>query len=583
MEASVLRTRLVIGAGVAVLLCVLFLELLAVNVRTSMSWDEGHHLFDGYTVLKYHDYDLNPEVPPAAKVLAALPLLGMQLYEPVQQGRPTQTESYLDGKDFLFRNDANRLLLRGRMMISLLTLAMALLIFLMAREMFGLTAAFLALTFFVFDPNFLAHGALVTTDAAISFLIFATVFAWYRYTKAPSPGRLALVALAAGLALATKFTALFLLPILVLLAAMEAAAGRSWKLLARRCTALAGVFAVAYGILWMSYSFRYAARPRGMAMNSALADYLKEYAKIASPRPLELLARWHVFPEAYIWGLANTKITEFKDVSYLFGIIHPHGTWLYFPAAILIKETVPFLLLMVCALLLAIRLKQYWMRWAVLLLPVVVFLGIAMHSSMNIGVRHILPILPFLYIVGASALAALIVRDRRWVIAAVALLAWQAVTSARSFPGYMAYANELWGGKDRVHLYLSDSNSDWGQQLKSAATYLKERGVKDCWMAYTAAGVTDERYYGVPCRRLPTMVSLFWLRVPMQVPDEIDGPVLISDGELEGLALPPGMPNPYAQFKSLEPVAVLDGGIFVYEGRFNVHQASEMVRMAYGQ
>jgi len=580
MEARVRRGRLLIGAGVAALLCVLFLELLAVNVRTSMSWDEGHHLFDGYTVLKHLDYNLNPEVPPAAKVLAAVPLLSMQLYEPVQQGRPTQTESYLDGKDFLFRNDANNLLLRGRTAISLLTVGLALLIFLMAKEMFGLTAAFLALAFFVFDPNILAHGALVTTDAAISLWIFAAVFAWYRYARAPSIGRLALVALAVGLALATKFTALFLVPILFLLACVESASERNWRILARRGAALTGVFAVAYGILWMSYGFRYAARPHGMAMNPALADYLKEYAKIASPRPFELLARWHIFPEAYIWGLVNTKITEFRDVSYLFGVIHPHGSWLYFPAAILIKETMPFLLLMVCAVVLSFRLREYWLRWAVQLVPVAVFLGIAMHSAMNIGVRHVLPILPFLYILGASALAALMVRDRRWMIAVAVLLVWQAVTSARSFPGYMAYANELWGGPDRVHLYLSDSNSDWGQELKSVSSYLKSRGVTECWMAYTAAGVTDEHYYGVPCRRLPTTVSLFWLRVPMQVPDEIDGPVLISDGELEGLALPPGMPNPYAQFRSLKPAAVLDGGIFVYEGHYNVHQAAEMVRAA---
>jgi hypothetical protein len=225
-------------------------------------------------------------------------------------------------------------------------------------------------------------------------------------------------------------------------------------------------------------------------------------------------------------------------------------------------------------------LRAYWLRWSVLLVPVVVFLGIAMRSDINIGVRHVLPILPFLYLVGASALGWLLMHDRRWGIAIVALLAWQVVSSARSFPGYMAYANELWGGPKRVHLYLSDSNSDWGQQMKTAAEYLKRRGVKDCWMAYTAAGVADERYYGVNCRRLPTVVSLWWLHVPMEVPEEIDGPILISDDELEGLALPLGQPNPYAQFRSIQPTAILDGGVFVFDGHYNVHLASEWVKAA---
>ncbi len=574
------RKQLIYVAAVAVLLSTLFFQLLAVNLRTSMSWDEGHHLFDGYTVLKHHDYDLNPEVPPFAKMLAAAPLLHMNLNEPVQKGRPSQTEAFLDGKDFLFKNDADTLLLRGRLAISLLTVLLALLVFLAGRELFDTTTGLLALAFLVFDPNLLAHGTLVTTDAAITFCIFASVFAWYRYSASPSIGRLLLVATFTGLALATKFTGLFLMPILFLLAVVEAVHIRSLKVFAKRCTALAAVFCVAYGILWMSYGFRYAARPSGLALNPTLTDYLRDYSHVASPAPLLLLARWHILPEAYIWGLANTKLTEQRDVSYLFGTVHPHGTWLYFPAAILIKSTLPFILLLACTAIMSFRLRTLWLRWAMLLVPVVVFLGFAMHSDMNIGIRHILPIFPFLYIMGASVLSSLIERDKLWAFAVMVLLVWQAVSSVRSFPGYMAYANELWGGPKNVHRYLSDSNSDWGQQLKSASAYLKDRNATECWMAYTAAGVVDERYYGVPCRRLPTVVSLWWLHVPMEVPLEIDGPVLISDDELEGLALPAGMPNPYAQFRSLKPSAVIDGGLFVYDGHFDVRLASEMVKAA---
>src|SRR5882724_10219741 len=95
--------RVLCVVGVTVLLTVLFLQLLAVNRRTSMTWDEGHHLFDGYTILRHHDFGLNPEVPPFAKAIAALPILTMHLYEP-KQGRSSQKEAFLDGKDFLFRN-----------------------------------------------------------------------------------------------------------------------------------------------------------------------------------------------------------------------------------------------------------------------------------------------------------------------------------------------------------------------------------------------------------------------------------------------------------------------------------------------
>jgi len=568
------------GAVVASLLLVLFLQLLGVNIRSSMSWDEGHHLFDGYTILKHRDFGLNPEVPPLAKAAAALPLLPLSLYEPEQQGRSSQLEAFLDGKEFLFKNDANGLLLRGRLVISLFTVGLALLVFLAGQEIFGATAGLLALAFLVFDPTLLAHGALVTTDAAITFFVFAAVYAWYRYILRPAVWRLLLTGVVMGLAWAAKFTGLFLVPTLGLMVLVGWFEGRSLRLAWKRGVGLAIAVCVAFAVLWSCYGFRYAARPDGMVQNPTLENYLQDYAHVANPKPLQMLARTHVLPEAYIWGLANTKLTQERDISYLFGTLRRHGTWLYFPAAILIKSTLPFLVLLVVAVVVCLREPAVRSRWLLFLAPVVVFLGLAMRSDMNIGVRHILPIYPFLYLVGASALTVLISRDRRWIAVAGVLFIFQIVTSLRSFPGYIAYANEAWGGQRNVHRVLSDSNSDWGQQLKTAADYLRERHVTECWMAYTASGVADERYYGVPCKPLPTMVNLWWIPVPMNVPAEVDGPVLISDDELEGVDLPFGQPNPYAQFKALKPTAILDGGLLVYDGHFDMHAASSLVDMA---
>jgi len=574
------RQLVVRGLAVAALLTALFLQLLAVNVRTSMSWDEGHHLFDGYTILKHHDFGLNPEVPPLAKAAAAVSLLSLHLYEPVQQGRSSQLEAFVDGREFLFKNDANRLLLRGRLVISLLTVALALLVFLAGQEIFGTATGFLALAFLTFDPTLLAHGALVTTDAAVTFFVFASVYAWYRYSVRPTVWRLLLTGLAVGLAWAVKFTGLFLAPTLTLMILIEWLERRDLRLVWRRVAALAVVLLVAYSVLWSCYGFRYAARPDGIVQNPNLESYLQEYARVANPKPLQMLARTHVLPEAYLWGLANTKLTEERDISYLFGTLRRHGTWLYFPAAIVIKSTLPFLAMLVLALFLFLREPTIRWRWLLLMVPVVVFLSLAMRSDMNIGVRHILPVYPFLYLIGASALSVAIARDRRWLAVVAVLLVFQVATSLRSFPGYIAYANEAWGGQKNVHRLLSDSNSDWGQQLKTVAEYLRERKVTDCWMAYTASGVADERYYGVPCRPLPTMVNLWWIPVPMNVPNQIDGPVLISDDELEGVDLPFGQPNPYAQFKQLKPSAILDGGILVYDGHFEVALASSLVEMA---
>jgi tetratricopeptide (TPR) repeat protein len=122
---------------------------------------------------------------------------------------------------------------------------------------------------------------------------------------------------------------------------------------------------------------------------------------------------------------------------------------------------------------------------------------------------------------------------------------------------------------------LSDSNTDWGQQLKGTKRYLDQRGVKDCWFVYFAEGVADAHYYGIPCKPLPTADSL-WTNEPMDVPAAIDGPVLISGSNMSGFEFGPGTLNPYEQFKTLKPTAVIQYGVFVFDGHFEIPLAASL-------
>src|ERR1044072_9428700 len=209
------------AAGVVTLILILGVQL-ALSVRQeSQTWDEGDHIFAGYMTWTRADFGLDPEHPPLLKQLATAPLLPLPLNVPELQNRNFKEEAFLDGKEFLYRNDADAILFRTRMAAALLTLLLALLVFAATREMFGTGAAFVALALLAFEPNLLAHGALVTTDAGISCFMFATIYAFYRYAKAPSLWRLSLVGVAAGLALAVKPSGIFLFPMLFLLAVCE--------------------------------------------------------------------------------------------------------------------------------------------------------------------------------------------------------------------------------------------------------------------------------------------------------------------------------------------------------------------------
>ncbi|HZI62196.1 MAG TPA: tetratricopeptide repeat protein, partial [Pyrinomonadaceae bacterium] len=124
-------------------------------------------------------------------------------------------------------------------------------------------------------------------------------------------------------------------------------------------------------------------------------------------------------------------------------------------------------------------------------------------------------------------------------------------------------------GPSQTHKYLTDSNSDWGQQLKSVKKYLYQRGTQECWFLYFAEGVAEPSYYGIPCKPLPT-ISTLWLNLPIEVPGSIDGPVLISASNLSGVEFGPGALDPYGQFKLLKPTAVIDRGVFVFDGKFEM-------------
>lgn len=563
------------AAGVVFLLAILVTQMAMAIRQESLTWDEDDHIFAGYMSWKTGDFGLNPEHPPLVKLLATLPILNMPLHVPKLQGRDFKIEAFLDGKEFLSKNDADTMLFRARMAAALLTVLLALLVFLAATEMFGPVAGFIALTLFAFDPNLLAHGAFVTTDMGLSCFLFASVYAFYRYVKAPSVWRLAVVGIAVGCALASKHTGILVLPMLLVLAICEVLRTRDRKQIARLALALGVITAIAIAVLWASYGFRYSARPAGLAMNPLFPEFSQGL------RPLDTwfvstCARWHLLPESYLYGLVDVRKMVDWYPTYIFGKVYPHGVWFYFPSAFAIKSTLPFLaLLLLTVVAIATRKLRAWREILFLAVPAAIHFAVATFSTINIGLRHILPVYVFLIVLVAGAAWVYIRRDLRWAWVIALLLVAQAVTSVRTFPNYIAYANELWGGPSNTYKYLSDSNADWAQQLKATKKYLDGRGVTSCWFAYFAEGVVDTGYYGIPCKPLIT-ADTQWVNEETDVPPIIDGPVLISVGTMSGFEFGSDDLNPYRQFETARPTAMIQDGILVFDGRFHVALASAL-------
>ena len=433
-------------AGLGLLLIVLSLQLFFSVRRESQTWDEANHIYCGYRTWTHSDFGLNPEHPPLVKLLATVPLLWSQWKTPALEERFFKEDAFLRGKEFLYQNDPEKILARTRTAAAILTLVTALVVFFAAREMFGRGAAFIALTLLAFDPNLLAHGALITTDVGFACFMLLSVYTFYRFVKTPSALRLFMVGASVGLALAAKHTGVLILPTLFLLALCEIllyrfGINRAVKFLG----SLVLITLIGWVVLWSFYKFRYDARPQGLQLNPPLAEYVKGLEPHEA-WPISAMARVRALPESYLYGMADIKLTANYYTSYVLGKVYAHSVWFYFPVTFLIKSTVGVLALFLLSLAVVVtRHLSHGREILFLLVPPIVYLTVALTTGMNIGVRHVLIVYVFLYVLIGGAVWVLIRTSRRWAYVVGVLLLVHMASSLRTFPNYIAYGNELWG------------------------------------------------------------------------------------------------------------------------------------------
>ena len=568
--------------AVLCLLLVQTAQMVYVVHRESLTFDEANHMFAGYMMWHTGDYGLNPEHPPLVKLLATFPELKRNLWVPELKNHNFKSEAYNDGREWLARNDGSsqHMVFEMRLAAGLLALGLSITVFFAAREWFGPVAGLIAMVLVIFEPNVLAHSGLVTTDIGVSLFFLASIFSFYRYAKQPTLPRLGLAGLTAGLLLATKHSGILLAPMLVLLIGWEIIAapkGARGRVALRLSGAFAAIAVIGIAVLWAFYGFRFAARPAGLQMNPNLASYVEPLSHFNASAVMAI-AHLHLLPESYLIGLVDVKrMAEFYP-TFILGKQYAHGVWWYFPVVILIKTTIGMLGLLALAFFAIVTKRMRKAREvAFILIPAAVYLGVAMASGMNIGARHILPLYTLATILAGGGVAILVAGNRRWAWICGPLVAAHVVSALAVFPNGIAYANEAWGGPKNTHNLLSDANVDWAQQLIQVKAWLDKHPGEECWFAYFAHPEINPEVYGIRCHHLPNL-DTFWLGGADVIPSTISGNVLISAGDLSGCEWPSARMSPYEGFQSMKPAEMIDYGLMVYRGTFDVKQAAALSR-----
>lgn len=548
---------------------VLGVQLVAAVRQWSITSDEINHLHAGYRYLTCGDFGWNPEHPPLLKLVAALPLLAMQVNDPAPGACGMANSKAIDfhvGHDFTFANP-ERMLMAGRAAASLFVFALLALVWFGARKMFGVEAALIAASLLVFDPSMLAHGALVTTDMAATFGFLAAVLALYFYLESRVGFYLIITGVATGIALAVKHSSVLLAPALLALAILDpvfvssAEKSRARRIL-ENLAAVVIVGLIAVAVLWMTYGVRYAARPNGAETwaNESVAD---SNSMIAT-RIIPGLERAHLLPEAYLKGFQDILVDPevIPRPAFLLGRVYRGGRWFYFPVAALIKFSAVVLIFALAACFSWRFWKKNRRELLFLIVPPAIFMAASCASNINMGIRHILPVLPFLILFGASGTWVLLSRYKNGLAVCAVAVFLHAASSLHAFPNYIAYSNEFWGGPSNTYRYLADSNVDWGQSMKEAKAYLDRAQPKSCWMIHAYNDMDSD--YGIPCGE----TSEFKVDEP---PQHFSGTVIVTASALAGILNYTGGARTAAMFRNLQPKAKLGGSaLFVYEGDFDL-------------
>nr|WP_225859640.1 phospholipid carrier-dependent glycosyltransferase [Streptomyces albicerus] len=458
-------------------------------VEQTPTIDEPVYVATAEVYLKERSLRYNPEHPPLGKLIVAS---GLVFTDARLDSEFVGSQKAL-GRHLLYEsgNDPERLMLWARLPVIALTLLFGLVVLAFARDLTGPAGGLLALALYAFSPDVIANGSLATLDVPAAGFLLTSVWLLWRARHRPHLC-LPLAGVALGAAVATKMSLLAAVPVLMLLGVLSVWHARRTpglgprdrvRLLAYGAAAAVGMALVAVAVVWAAY----------LVVDPRLRWTQPE--NVPDIRGMRgRVAAWLPFPEAYRDGMRIQFGFEYEIwQGFLFGRLYEGSLWYYLPAALLVKTPLGMLALWLAGAVAVLAVRRLRPAAPYVLVPAALLLAVAMNGARDLGVRYALFVPMFL----AVAAAGVVVIHSRWAYAVTAVLVcFVAVSSLRTYPYYLPYSNEAFGGPSKTHLRLHDSNVDWGQDLGRLADRLhRDHPGERVWLVYKGAGVPT--YYGI--------------------------------------------------------------------------------------
>lgn len=410
----------------------------------SETMDEPVHLTVGLQLLTEHRNTIEPVGPPVPRILFAL--------GPFMTGA-----RYLGIRPYV-REIVPKFHATGRYELTLFLARVANLFFfvvasvalaLWARREWGEVIALLALLFFTTQPSILGHSGLATLDLPNTAGLAVALLAFSRWMERPTALRAGILGIAYAFSILCKLLCVVYVPlacaaILAVRLTRDPVFRAGW----RRLTTVFVVCLVAPVAIWAGYGF-----------SVGRVGDLRRPQAVPLPASTIIPAPTLFNGVNYMRGVNNRGYR-----AYLCGESSRDGWWWYFPFALALKTTLPVLLLIVPGAVFALRNQETRAPFVEATAAAAAILLFTMPTSVNVGLRYVLPVYVPLCVAAAASMRALLMDGRNPARAVVAVLVlWQLAGSGLAHPDYLAYFNPL-AGRDPSR-YLIDSNLDWGQDV----------------------------------------------------------------------------------------------------------------------
>ena len=482
----------------AVLMAVASVRIATVLPVYTQTFDEPSHLAGGIEAVERGTYRYESLHTPLARSMIAIgPYLdGARL--------TGHADVWEEGNALLYgRGRYVRTLVLARLGILPFFLLACATLFLWTSRAFGNGPALFSLLLFTTTPPILAHSGLATTDMALTATLFMAVAAFADWLDAPTMRRGVWCGAALALAVLCKISALIFFPLAAASAVVlkrlvgsrragDAPGQPAPRIPLGRWAQMAVVGLVTtMVVVWAGYRFTTHALLDPAANPAQVTAYLNRL--VGTQGTLHdiafAVARFPYFPAPELvlgFGAAAFESTRGR-MAYILGESRFGGWWYFFPVALVFKTPLPFLVLLFTGVIASVRAARTRARWRYLLPLAVVaaILAISMPTKIQIGLRHVLSVYPFLAVtagIGAWALATA-TRARPVALGTLGVLVcWQLWTTSAVHPDYLPYFNELAGG--RPERILLDSDLDWGQDLWRLDRALRARQVDSVQMLY---------------------------------------------------------------------------------------------------